>query len=197
MYHNMMIRSGSTSVNPLSSPKAAFLFPKSPIFFPKEASRTCPKKPRPFFISARWGQRTLPSNFPFERPGVGRAACPQAAARKSRVSFLRRVGTTRLTVTCLSGCQGQVGRFVPKPPRKISFPLLPGALGTARPTFQFPFERPGVGRAACPQAAARNLSLYPPIRCDPAFHPMFSLLQSLPFKRLSRFFRVRSTLVKA
>ncbi len=42
-------------------------------------------------------------------------------------------------------------------PKKASiYFLIPGAVGTARPTFQFPFECPGTGRAACSQAAARK-----------------------------------------
>ena len=36
-----------------------------------------------------------------------------------------------------------------------------GALGTAHPTFQFPFECSGTGRAACPQAAVRSSFFIP------------------------------------
>ncbi len=50
------------------------------------------------------------------------------------------------------------------------------------PYLQFPFECPWAGKAACPQAVAKNLHLSP-TRCGHALDPTFSLLGSLPFKR--------------
>ena len=61
-----------------------------------------------------------------------------------------------------------------------------GALRTARPTFQFPFECPGVGRAVCPQAAAKNSFLDHPTHCGHALDLAFFSL--LPFKPPSRLF---------
>ena len=96
------------------------------------------------------------------------------------------------------GGQGRVGRLVLKPPHKISFPLFPGALRTARPTangeprrvednapyLSIAFRMP-MGRAACPQAAVKIPSLIPrPIAVMPSIR-RFSLLL---FKPPGRFF---------
>ena len=86
-------------------------------------------------------------------PRKGRAACPQAAAMKFIPLSPARWGQRALPFNFLSNAQGPVGRLVLKPPQGDFVFHLSGALGTTRPTFQFPFERPLAGRAVCPQTA--------------------------------------------
>ncbi len=73
----------------------------------------------------------------------GRLACPWAAAKIDFLPWRRRERVKRMEdqpEACLKRAS-------------VHFSYL-GALGTMRPTFSFPFEGLGAGRAACPQAAA-------------------------------------------
>ena len=75
------------------------------------------------------------------------AAFPQAAVTKTFLSFPWHAENSALYRNMALEWQGKVGRFVSNRRMKFHFPLFPGALGTARPTFQFLSNAQGkVGR---------------------------------------------------